>query len=708
MPPARTFGARLNESVVRLCVGTTVTDDPMQMTRIHVFTLASVVTFCAAVFYVGFFSWVDRAVDAMVMGLLPLAILANLWQARRPGGLERALLTLGLCVNLLLIYLVYREGGVGPTSWWLITPPYLFVNCGMGRAAIRTLACNIAFEVLILLNNRYGTPLVSDLSREPELMFATSRAGLAISLLAMMLLLERSRAATLSALRRMNLELGAANHAALAAAEAKSRFLATMSHEIRTPLNGVMGATELLKQSTLDAAQHRYLDTLDRSGGNLLALVNDVLDFSKLEAGKTELEPEPFDMRDVVEDVLESIAPHAHAKGLLLSACVAHDVPSRIVGDALRLRQILINLGANAVKFTADGEVAITVRCLPQAAAGRCRLRLAVSDTGIGLDVGQSARLFQAFAQADGSTTRIYGGTGLGLAISNELVRLMGSDLAVDSTPGAGAEFHCELEFDLAVTGTPPPPFDVHVILIEASSPVREGLHHTLRACGARVDTFAHLPPVASVACDAQTLVVLGARVAPAEHVHPLVQAARRRGRLLRLIPYAGDAPAGDETPTLYEPVRRQSLVVALRALSNPASDAPPPALATPVSRPVRRVLLVEDNPVNRELAAAMLDCAACEVDAAEHGQDAIAQWSRGDYDLILMDCQMPVLDGFAATRSIRAAERASGRPRVRIVALTANAFAEDRARCLDAGMDDFLAKPFTFAQLREIVDDPA
>jgi len=704
--PERAFGARISHLLIRLCVGSELPDDAMEQTRAYVFTLASVITFVSAAFYTGFFHWVGRSMDAAVMAcLLPVvALIAR--RARIDAYLDRPVYLLSICVNLLLIYLVWREGGVGPTSWWLIMPPYVLLNCALPRAAALSLGVNVVFEAVVLLNNRYGTPLPSDLGTQPDLLYLMSRTGLAVSLLSSMLLLDRSRAATLARLRLVNAQLEEANRAALAAAEAKSRFLATMSHEIRTPLNGVMGAAELLRRTSLDGTQAHYLDTLRHSGGNLLELVNDVLDFSKLEAGKTELELRAFDLRDVVEDVLESVAPRAREQGVVLSACVAHDVPAQVLGDAGRVRQILANLAGNAVKFTVDGEVNIAVSCATQPAGDGCRLRLAVRDTGIGLDVEQAARLFQAFTQADGSTTRIYGGTGLGLAISNELAQLMGGELAVDSTPGAGAEFHCELAFGAIAASDPLPRLEARVILVEPSPTVRAALGETLRGFGARVELGAALPSPLSL--DAHTLLVLGARAPASVHDHPAVLAARRSGRLLALLPYGSEAPGDDAVPRLYEPVRRRLLHAGLQALldATPLQRTVPPSRADagPIAR---RVLLVEDNPVNRELAAAMLEQAGCAVDMAENGRHAIECWSHGSYDLILMDCQMPVLDGLEATRGIRDAEREDGRSRVRIVALTANTFADDRARCRDAGMDDFLAKPFTYAQLCGVLEVP-
>lgn len=700
--PERSAGARINRLFIRLCVGRGVPDDPLGRTRAFVFTLATVLTFFVALFYVCFFVQVGRAVDAAVTFCLLPTVVLNCLQCRRPGGLDRAIISIAVSVDLLLIYLVFREGGVGPTSWWLIIPPYMLVNCGMHRAAIVSLTVNVAFEVCVMLVNRYGSPLASDLGSEPALLFVTSRIGLGIALLSSMIVLDRARASTLARLRRMNADLGAANRAALAAAEAKARFLATMSHEIRTPLNGVMGAAELLKRTTLDGVQGHYLDTLQHSGDHLLELINNVLDFSKLEAGRMELETRPFSVRDVVEDVLDALAPRAHEKGLVLHAFVARDVPACVNGDASRLRQILVNLGANAVKFTHEGEVAIDLRRLPAGDDSPCRLRFAVRDTGIGLDPAQRARLFQAFTQADGSTTRVYGGTGLGLAISNELARLMEGEIDVVSSPGAGAEFHCELDFELAAAPAQPGPPPGPVVVVDPLEPARLGLVETLASLGLQADG----QPQPPTTLPSQAVLLLSTRALPALQTDPVVQAACASGRLLLILPYGSAAPASClDAPLLFEPVRRAQLVAAIAACRTPAraASAPAPAPAPGVTTP-RRVLLVEDNPVNLEVAVAMLEQLGCEVDTATDGQQAIERWQRGAHDFVLMDCQMPVLDGFEATRGIRAAELVSGRPRTHIVALTANAFADDRLRCREAGMDDFLSKPFTFAQLRELL----
>jgi signal transduction histidine kinase/ActR/RegA family two-component response regulator len=397
-------------------------------------------------------------------------------------------------------------------------------------------------------------------------------------------------------------EIDAARHAADEANAAKSRFLAHMSHEIRTPMHGVLGMTELLARTPLDATQSRYAHTIARSGQALMAILNDILDLSKIEAGKLQIEARRFDLRDAVQGVLELTMGRATAKGLPLALEVAPEVPAHVVGDALRLQQVLHNLVGNAIKFTRSGRVVVAVG----PGSGTGRWRFAVSDTGIGIDPERAAHLFDRYAQADGSIARRFGGTGLGLAISRELVELMGGRIEVSSRPGEGSTFAFELP---------------------------------LAAAGATADAEAGGAP------------------------------SRRRELIARSL---------DAAPAPAPPV--------------PAGD--PPAQAT-------AVLLVEDNPVNVLYAEAVLRASGAEVTVASDGLEAVEAVREGAFELILMDCHMPGLDGLAATQSIRALEAGLGRPRTPIVALSASAMTDERERCLEAGMDDFLAKPFRAEELQ-------
>lgn len=387
---------------------------------------------------------------------------------------------------------------------------------------------------------------------------------------------------------RERLEAEAGRRAAEKTAQDRSEFLAVMSHEIRTPMNGVLGMADALARSPLTPDQKQMLSVLIASGDNLLSLLNDVLDYSKIESGRFDIEQIPFDLAGVVADTAALFASEAEAKGVRLSASCPTSLPL-LRGDAKRVRQVLHNLLSNAVKFTRSGAITVTVDAVPMG-GGRHQLQVTVKDTGIGMSPDVQARLFQKFMQGDASTTRLYGGTGLGLAISRDLARLMGGDVTVESEQGKGSTFTFALQLEEACTGS---------------------------------------------------------------------------------------APA---------------------ALEEPASAAV--ERSTPL-----RILVAEDNPANRQVLGVILDMLDAQVTLAENGAEALACWEQGRFDLVLMDIQMPVMDGLSATRAIRAREQALGEPAIPIVAVTANAMSHHVEECLAAGMDAHVSKPVRAAELFAAMD---
>jgi signal transduction histidine kinase/CheY-like chemotaxis protein len=605
--------------------------------------------------------------------------------------------------------MVLKAGDLGsPAFWGAAALPLVALLAGAGvlGLTLSALFCGLLVATYCL-QTQGGQPLPRGPASPEYQLAAILIIHLVVVTLAWMMLRGRQ------VLQR---SLESARSTAQEAAQVKTRFLANMSHEIRTPLNGLVGTMDLLRSPRLDDVQRRQLLRLqEHSVNTVVALVNDILDWSKLEAGKVAIERREFNLRALVFKANETFSLPAFDKGIELTSSCDPAVARSYLGDPLRVAQIVNNLVSNAIKFTQRGGVHIHFGIEPASSPSESAMvRIDVTDSGMGIAPDKLANLFHAFTQADASITRRFGGTGLGLAISDELTRLMDGRIEVSSQPGHGSRFSLLLPLPARQPAAAPhsAPVDTMSWLVSDNAGLQRHVEALMAELGAPTHTSAHWP-------SSEELKLAGVDLLLVDGRHPLVpaaaawqawaeplQAAGIRVALLATLSQQAHAAAGVTPPTelIYKPVRRASLRALIDRGATPSfpSTGPDRLHRAPLNC---RVLLVDDNPVNQLVAQAMLADMGVQSQTASDGKQAVTLFCERRFDLVLMDIQMPVMDGIAATQTIRAYELHQGRDPVPMIAMTADVEPTEARRCREAGLDDFLAKPFDMEHLHEILE---
>ncbi len=700
-------------------------DDETELQAVRSIIFGLTMVFWAPVF-VPIYCFLGSPRAALMVGCAALAILGSMLSLRFTKSPPLTGNLLAAAVFAVLVALTCVTGGLGTVAlWWLSSVPIIGlilsgIRSGVGWAAASCLACTVFFGFA-----EYEITFPNDIGERSHLLGWAAVCGIILCAFTLTLVFQVSEGTARKALE-------AARDESHQASRAKSAFLANMSHEIRTPMNAIIGMTELVLSSELKHEQREYLNVVQQSSDALLVLLNDILDFSKIEAGKLELACRPFDLHESLGDMMKALAVRAHQQGLEVVCDIRQDVPRVVIGDVGRLRQVIVNLVGNAIKFTEQGQVVFSVQC-ESATDDSVWLYFSVNDTGVGIPHDKQQVIFEMFEQADTSTTRRFGGTGLGLAISSELVRMMDGQISVTSEPDQGSTFHFNARFGRAEQDSVPPasvsPVDMaglRVLVVDDNATNRRILEQMLRAW--RIE-----PTVAESAERAFELLELAQRESqpyqlvltdahmPGTDGFMLSERIKRHPQLqstVLMMLTSGDLPGDiarcDElgiASYLLKPVKQsellQTVAATLRVGHSPKSHVATPTFESTGPGDAYRILLVEDSPVNQKLAVAILSRKGHDVVVANNGLEAVHAFKSQSFDVILMDIQMPEMDGLEATRAIRAAEKSNGH-RIPIVAMTAHALKGDRQRCLKAGMDEYLTKPIHAKRLLETIQSVA